>query len=289
MNFTWPIVPPPFSSRGQLFTAKLPSGRPHQALDMGTGGNAVLAPAGGTVTINATTKDSRGRVLYIDHGEGYVTRYYHLDTSLVKRLQPVSQGQQIAVVGRSGLPKNNPHLHFMVFYNGSAIDPQTVLPPRGMGFGDSILYAIERPWGAPSMYSDLFEPPISGQISVGDGSYRSRRRARKDVILGLGAETLLYESEDRGPTIPVSEALTLYPGTRARVTFYGQDWETISEEEMALEQELEAEFSEDLDDILNEDGLYDEDTGEEMGGGGGLLIGLGLVAIGLIVFLKRGT
>lgn len=288
MNFTWPIIPPPFSSRGQLFTAKLPSGRPHQALDMGTGGNAVLAPASGTVTVNAITKDSRGRVLYIDHGEGYVTQYYHLDSSLVKRHQPVSQGQQIAVVGRSGLPKNNPHLHFMVIYNGSPIDPQTVLPPRESvsGFGSDILYAIERPWGAPSMYNDLFAPPISGQISVGDGSYRSRRRARKDVILGLGAETLLYENEGMGPTIPVSEALTLYPGTRARATFqtFGQDeedepgfWDTVL-------------FSEDTDDIFNEDGLYDEDTGEDVGGGGGsgLLIGLGLVVIGLFVFFRRG-
>jgi hypothetical protein len=180
-SFTWPIIPPPHSTKGQLFTAKLPSGKPHQALDMGTGGNMVHAPAGGTVTVSSKTHDSRGRILYIDHGNGWVTRYYHLDSALVKRGDEVKQGQEIAVVGRSGLPKNNPHLHFMVIRDGAPIDPQTVLPAMA-GFG-----TVEHdPFRLlPSDY--FFAKPVGpGTFTIYEGGLR--RRPRKTVFVGFGEE-----------------------------------------------------------------------------------------------------
>lgn len=130
MNFSWPILPPPKSTPGQLFGAN--KGK-HQGLDMGTGGDVVLAPAAGTVTAMTTVSDSRGRLLYIDHGtddEGntWQTRYYHLASASVKKDDPVTAGMPIAVAGMAGLPKPHPHLHFEVRRNGVAIDPYTILP-----------------------------------------------------------------------------------------------------------------------------------------------------------------
>lgn len=128
MQFSWPIVPPPRSSKGQLFGAN--RGR-HTGLDMGTGGNMVLAPANGIVRVATLTRDSRGRALHIDHGTdaagAWQTRYYHLEQFLVRKGQQVVMGQPIAVVGMSGLPHPWPHLHFEVRRNGVAIDPQYLL------------------------------------------------------------------------------------------------------------------------------------------------------------------
>lgn len=128
--FVWPIQPAPRSTPGQFFTAKLPSGKPHNALDMGAGGDVVRTAADGKVTASFASGDARGNVIIIDHGDTWTTRYYHLDQRLVKKGDPVSAGQQIGVAGRTGLPKNNPHLHFMVYWGNTAIDPQVVLPPR---------------------------------------------------------------------------------------------------------------------------------------------------------------
>ena len=48
--------------------------------------------------------------------------YEHCSTLLVSIGDEVGQGQNIALVGRSGVA-SGPHLHFGVRYNGKAIDP----------------------------------------------------------------------------------------------------------------------------------------------------------------------
>jgi murein DD-endopeptidase MepM/ murein hydrolase activator NlpD len=66
-------------------------------------------------TPSATLDRVRGRQVWIDHGEGIVTRYAHLSA-----VEPfvvgdvVAQGQVIAAVGSSGFPEGGPHLHFEI-------------------------------------------------------------------------------------------------------------------------------------------------------------------------------
>lgn len=127
--FAWPIASPSYVRRNS-FAAKMPSGKPHGALDMGAGGDAVLATAAGKVVLARDTKDARGRAVVLDLGNGWEVRHYHLASFAVARGDEVVQGQQIGVVGATGLPKNNPHLHFEVRRGGVAIDPVTLLPER---------------------------------------------------------------------------------------------------------------------------------------------------------------
>ena len=57
----------------------------------------------------------RGRQVWIDHGDGIVTRYAHL--SQVAELtvgDRVVRGQVVGAVGASGLPEGGPHLHFEI-------------------------------------------------------------------------------------------------------------------------------------------------------------------------------
>ena len=88
-------------------------------------GTRVNAASGGVVT-KAGWASGGGYVVYIDHGNGSQTRYKHLSKILVKVGQKVSQGQQIAKSGNTGVT-SGPHLHFEIWINGTAVNPEKYL------------------------------------------------------------------------------------------------------------------------------------------------------------------
>jgi murein DD-endopeptidase MepM/ murein hydrolase activator NlpD len=71
-----------------------------------------------------------GRVVYIDHGEGLVSAYFHLTRSVVAVGQMVERGQLIGTVGRTGRV-TGPHLHWIMRYGGVTVDPMSVVALTG--------------------------------------------------------------------------------------------------------------------------------------------------------------
>jgi murein DD-endopeptidase MepM/ murein hydrolase activator NlpD len=67
-----------------------------------------------------------GRAIYIDHGAGLVTAYFHLSRSEVRQGQRVAAGQRIGAVGRSGRV-TGPHLHWVARYGAISVDPMSLL------------------------------------------------------------------------------------------------------------------------------------------------------------------
>ncbi|HEX2248861.1 MAG TPA: M23 family metallopeptidase [Gemmatimonadales bacterium] len=67
-----------------------------------------------------------GRAVYIDHGAGLVTAYFHLSRTDVRQGQIVAAGQRIGAVGRSGRV-TGPHLHWVARYGGISVDPMSLL------------------------------------------------------------------------------------------------------------------------------------------------------------------
>jgi murein DD-endopeptidase MepM/ murein hydrolase activator NlpD len=66
-------------------------------------------------TPSATLDQIRGRQVWIDHGDGIVTRYAHLSAVAPLRVgDAVTQGQVIGAVGSSGYPEGGPHLHLEI-------------------------------------------------------------------------------------------------------------------------------------------------------------------------------
>jgi murein DD-endopeptidase MepM/ murein hydrolase activator NlpD len=63
-----------------------------------------------------------GKVVKIDHGDGVVTVYAHLDATLVKKGARVSRGDIIAHSGNSGR-SSAPHLHYEVRIGGRPVNP----------------------------------------------------------------------------------------------------------------------------------------------------------------------
>lgn len=87
-------------------------------------GTNVVATAPGRVLI---TKKSDlvagyGNYIEIDHGNGYITRYSHLEDIVVRTGQKIEKGQSIATIGSTG-GSIAPHLHYEVIKNGVNLDP----------------------------------------------------------------------------------------------------------------------------------------------------------------------
>ncbi len=94
----------------------------HAGLDIGAiSGTQVLAANDGRVALVMDMFFS-GLSLFIDHGQGLYTTYFHLSDVLVKEGDIVKRGQKIALVGATGRV-TGPHLHFAVRLNSNKVNP----------------------------------------------------------------------------------------------------------------------------------------------------------------------
>lgn len=98
----------------------------HAGVDLAApAGTNVYAAKDGSV-VKAEYSSSYGHVVYINHDDGYQTRYAHLlNSPLVKAGTRVTQNQLLGQVGNSGASRGN-HLHYEVRSNsgnGSSVDP----------------------------------------------------------------------------------------------------------------------------------------------------------------------
>lgn len=97
----------------------------------GTVGEPVLATNRGVVAL-VEEFYLAGRAVYLDHGEGLVSAYFHLSKTDVIVGDTVARGQVIGEVGRSGRV-TGPHLHWVMRYGGVTVDPMSVLALLGDG------------------------------------------------------------------------------------------------------------------------------------------------------------
>jgi murein DD-endopeptidase MepM/ murein hydrolase activator NlpD len=84
-------------------------------------GTAVMATADGVVTYSGVWQ-TYGNVVELSHGNGFVTRYCHLQRRLVQKGQKVTRGDIIGRVGSTGRSTFS-HLHYEIEQNGERIDP----------------------------------------------------------------------------------------------------------------------------------------------------------------------
>jgi murein DD-endopeptidase MepM/ murein hydrolase activator NlpD len=94
----------------------------HKGVDFaGTSGSKVVAVAAGVITW-AGERSGFGKLVEINHGDGYVTRYAHNERTLVSVGQTVKRGEPLALMGSTGR-STGPHVHFEVLRNGRQVDP----------------------------------------------------------------------------------------------------------------------------------------------------------------------
>ena len=101
----------------------------HQAIDVGswTGAPVKAADSGYVVSAGGGWSAGYGNHVIVDHGNGFVTLYAHLNSIFVRPGESVSRGQQVGTVGNTG-NSTGPHLHFEVRYQDVPQNPFSYLP-----------------------------------------------------------------------------------------------------------------------------------------------------------------
>lgn len=95
----------------------------HSGVDFaGFTGSPVVACAPGKVILAKTGYKLHGNCISIDHGQGVVSFYIHLNKLGVKLGQTVKAGELIGQIGQTGRA-NGPHLHFSIYVNKQASNP----------------------------------------------------------------------------------------------------------------------------------------------------------------------
>lgn len=133
-NWGWPTISP------YIVTSeyKYRWGRLHAGIDIsGCGfGSPIYAIGSGTVTevvsgcpgqgyYGSSCGGGYGNVVYVNHGNGMIVKYAHLNTVTVRAGQTLSRGQVLGTMGNSG-SSTGTHLHFEIRINGRAINPRSL-------------------------------------------------------------------------------------------------------------------------------------------------------------------
>jgi hypothetical protein len=102
---------------------------PHAGIDVAVAlGTPVKASAQGQV-LAVDDYFFNGRTIFVDHGNGLITMYCHLERIDAKPGETVRKGQRIGLSGKTGRA-TGPHLHWSVVLNGAMVDPELFIPAR---------------------------------------------------------------------------------------------------------------------------------------------------------------
>ncbi len=123
------VISSPYGMRVHPVTGQ---SRMHAGVDlsMRPHGGPVLSMGAGTVT-RLSSGGGGGNVVVVDHGNGLVSKYMHLQSFSVRSGQQVAPGTQVGVEGATGRV-TGPHLHWEVWVNGRHVDPVQWAASQGL-------------------------------------------------------------------------------------------------------------------------------------------------------------
>ncbi len=126
-GFTLPVVTGrPGNSFGMRRIFNGQARKPHSGMDISAdSGTPVVSPAPGTVIMTGDYFFT-GNSVFVDHGQGLITLYSHLDQIQVQPGKTLERGDRIGKVGMTGRA-TGPHLHWGVILNQVSVNPALFL------------------------------------------------------------------------------------------------------------------------------------------------------------------
>jgi murein DD-endopeptidase MepM/ murein hydrolase activator NlpD len=120
-NFPFPIQWPIKGEISQNFSKR------HPGLDIQATYGAKIHPLGPGVVEEAGYRLGYGRIIVIQHKEGFSSMYAHLAKTQVEKDQSVGLKTEIGSIGTSGWT-TGAHLHLEIYENEKSVNPKNILP-----------------------------------------------------------------------------------------------------------------------------------------------------------------
>ena len=102
---------------------------PHAGLDVAVTSGTPINSAAGGVVLDTGDYYFNGNTVWIDHGNGLLSLYCHLNEIKVRAGERVEKGQLIGLSGMTGRA-TGPHLHWSVLLNTAMVEPTLFLPRK---------------------------------------------------------------------------------------------------------------------------------------------------------------
>ena len=136
LNFAWPIDGQVSGLFGRRRVFNGQPRQPHSGMDIAAPtGTEIHAPADGVIR-DIGDYFFNGNTVLVDHGQGLITMFCHMNRIDVQEGQMIKQGEVIGTVGMTGRV-TGPHLHMGVSLNDARVEPRLFFPERDTVTGDT--------------------------------------------------------------------------------------------------------------------------------------------------------
>jgi murein DD-endopeptidase MepM/ murein hydrolase activator NlpD len=103
---------------------------PHAGFDIASPRGGVVKSSAHGIVLATGDYFFNGQTVFVDHGNGLISMYCHLERIDVQPGETVGKGQRLGLSGMSGRA-TGPHLHWSVILNGAMVDPQLFVASPG--------------------------------------------------------------------------------------------------------------------------------------------------------------
>lgn len=124
------ILPAKGRLSGQFGSRRVFNGQPrapHAGIDVAVRQGSKVVASSQAKVLAVGDYFFNGKTIFLDHGNGLITMYCHMDRIDVRENETVHKGERIGLSGKSGRA-TGPHLHWSVILNGAMVDPKLFLP-----------------------------------------------------------------------------------------------------------------------------------------------------------------
>jgi murein DD-endopeptidase MepM/ murein hydrolase activator NlpD len=110
-----------------LVTQSFNADEKHYGVDVVSKENELIKSTLGGVVVFSSWTSETGNVIAIQHANNFVSIYKHNSVLLKQQGETVTVGESIAIIGNSGKWSSGPHLHFELWHNNQAVNPENYI------------------------------------------------------------------------------------------------------------------------------------------------------------------
>lgn len=110
-----------------LVTQSFNADEEHYGVDVVSKENELIKSTLSGIVVFSSWTSETGNVIAIQHANNFISIYKHNSALLKQQGESVEVGESIAIIGNSGKWSSGPHLHFELWHNNQAVNPENYI------------------------------------------------------------------------------------------------------------------------------------------------------------------